>query len=90
MLNVDQIKEAVKQWYGPAFDGLNFKKLERALDYQQKGYLEIGEFCTLMDKAISKGAKDPRATIPKGKKKGESSDLRRPRSQAVEKPMTRD
>jgi hypothetical protein len=89
VLNVEQIKEAVKQWYGAAFDGLNFKKLERALDYQQKGYLEIGEFCTLMDKAISKGKADPRASMKK--KKPESKDLRKPRTgQADEKPMTRD
>ena len=77
----------MKHWYGPAFDGLNFKKLERALDFQQKGYLECGEFCDLMEKAIVKGtSSDPRAAT-KGRTKGG------PRSVAVNpnaKKVTRD
>lgn len=79
VMNVDQIKDAVKNWYPAAFDGLNYKKLERALDYQQKGYLEIGEFVRLMEQALSKGTSTSKVSEPtrRGREKGRGTDLRK-------------
>ena len=55
MLNVDQIKEGVKAWYPTAFDGMSYKKLERALSMNGKDYLEEIQFVRLMEEALTKG-----------------------------------
>ena len=56
VLNVDQVKDGVKAWYPTAFDGLNYKKLERALDINKRGYLETDDFVRLMEESKTMGS----------------------------------
>jgi hypothetical protein len=92
VLNVDQIKDGVKHWYPNAFDGLNYKKLERALDMNQKGYVSIQDFVNMMDRALAKGSNtDAIKGVPAAlASKGKGTDLRKPIAPINAKPPTKD
>ena len=70
----------MKAWYPSAFDGLNFKKLERALDVNERGFLNTDDFIALIEKAATKGAstkgigENERVPTAKSKKPAEKDD----------------
>ena len=86
VLNISDLKDHIKAAMPESFDGLSYKKLVQALDQKDRGYIDLHEFCNLLDESIKRDL-DTRniAKVPQMLNKKKMRDFAKPMANAQTK-----